>query len=70
MSKINEISIRCKSCDEWFPSPIFFENTDSFDSSMLYNNRAQCRHCGQMTGCDKENLRVRFEGGGFLGLDT
>lgn len=67
---ISEISIRCQHCREWFPSPIFFNSTVSFDSAVLFANRVQCRHCQRMTGCDKENLRVRFTDGGFLGLDT
>lgn len=70
MARVTEISIRCEHCRKWFPSPIFFGDSESFDTSVLFDNRAQCRHCGRMTGCDKENFRVRFEGGGFLGVDT
>ncbi len=72
MAKIKEISIRCKNCGKWFPSPIFFGDSDSFDTSMLIGNQAQCRNCGKMTGCDKENIRVRYESGegGFVGYDT
>ena len=70
MSKTKEISIRCEHCRQWFPSPIFFGDSESFSASILFANKAQCHHCGKMTGCDKENFRARFEDGGFLGSDT
>jgi len=70
VSKTTEISIRCEHCRQWFPSPIFFGDSESFSTSMLFANKAQCHHCGKMTGCDKENFRARFEDGGFLGSDT
>jgi len=67
MSKTIEISIRCQHCRNWFPSPIWFGDSKSFDTSTLFANQAQCQHCGKMTGCDKKNIRARFEDGGFLG---
>ena len=72
IAKIKEILIRCKICGKWFSSPITFGNSDSFDTSMLIGNQARCRNCGKMTGCDKKNIRVRYEGddGGFLGIGT
>ena len=70
MAKTLEISIRCEHCREWFPSPIFFGDSESFNSSSLFANQAQCHHCNKMTGCDKDNFRVRFEGEGFVGKDT
>ena len=70
MSKVTEISIKCEHCKKWFPSPIFFGDSESFDTSQLFGNLAQCKHCGKMSGCNKENFRVRFEGGGFLGSET
>ena len=70
MAKTESIEIRCEHCGEWFPSPIFFKDSESFDTSMLFGNSAQCHHCRKMTGCNKNNFRARFEGGGFLGVDT
>jgi hypothetical protein len=70
MSKTKEISIRCLNCHQWFPSPIFFADSDSFNTATLFANSAQCPHCGKMTGCNTENFRARFEDGGFMGLDT
>ena len=70
MGKTEDISIRCLNCRKWFPSPIFFGDSETFDTSILFGNLAQCPHCGKMTGCDKNNLRVRFEDGGSLGVDT
>ena len=70
MAKTKEISVRCLHCREWFPSPIFLGDSETFDSNVLFNNRAQCPQCGQMTGCDKNNFRARFEDGGFLGVEA
>ena len=70
MSKTTEISIRCLHCGKWFPSPIFFEDSESLDTSVLFGNKAQCHHCGKMTDCNAENFRARFEDGGFIGNDT
>jgi len=68
MAKTKEISIRCSQCREWFPSPIFLGDSETFDTSILFSNQAQCPHCGRMTGCDKDNFCARFEDGGFLGV--
>lgn len=70
MAKTKEISLRCLHCRQWFPSPIFFGDSESFDTATLFGNLAQCRHCGKMTGCNKENFRATFEDGGFLGVDA
>ena len=70
MAKTTEISIRCQHCRKWFPSPIFMGDSETFNTATLFKNKAECPHCGTMTGCDKENFRARFEGGGFLGNDA
>ncbi|MCJ7508283.1 MAG: hypothetical protein MUO85_06075 [candidate division Zixibacteria bacterium] len=70
MTKTIDISIRCLHCRKWFKSPIWFDTFESFDTSTLFGNQAQCPNCGKMTGCNKENFRARFEDGGFLGLDA
>jgi hypothetical protein len=70
MSKTVSIEIRCLHCKSWFRSPIFFGDSESFDSSQLFANRAQCPHCSRMTGCNKENFRARFEDGGHLGVEV
>ncbi len=70
MSKTKSIEIRCEYCHQWLPSPIFFGDSESFDTSILFANRAQCPHCHEMTGCNKENFRVHFDDGGFLGVDV
>jgi len=70
MSKVNQIDIRCSKCSRWFPSPIIFGDSESFDTSTMYGNLAQCPYCGKMTSCNKENMRVRHEKGGFIGDET
>ena len=70
MAKVKNVEIRCKECGAWFRSPINFGGTDSFDTSTLIGNQVQCRSCGKMTGCDKENMRVHFDDGGFVGKAT
>jgi hypothetical protein len=70
MAKTKEISIRCLHCQNWFPSPVFFKNSEVFDTSTLFRNEAQCPHCGKVTGCNKDNFRARFEDGGFIGVSS
>lgn len=70
MAKVNVVDIRCLHCGEWFQSPIFFSDSEYFDTSTLIGNKAQCTNCRQMTGCNKENMRVRHQEGGFVGKDT
>ena len=70
MARIKSIEMRCLHCRQWFNSPIQFGDTGSFNSSRLFGNMAQCPHCRQMTGCNKENFRMLAEGGGFIGNDT
>jgi DNA-directed RNA polymerase subunit RPC12/RpoP len=64
------LEIKCTNCNNWFPSPIFFGDINSFDSSIMEGNRAQCPHCDKMTDCNKENMRVVSENGGFRGSST
>lgn len=72
MEKITDIQILClnRNCVKWFRSPIFFSDMESLMSSTLFGNNAQCDHCGEMTPCNKENMRVKSVDGGFRGLDT
>jgi len=70
MSKVKKVQVKCLNCKQWFDSPFFFGDLDSFETSTLEGNQAQCPHCGKMTGCNKENMRVSAEDAGFVGRDT
>ena len=70
MSDVKEVQIRCLHCGAWFSSPIFFGHMESFDTSTLIGNQVQCSSCGNMTDCNKDNMRVRVRSGGFVGKDT
>jgi hypothetical protein len=70
MDKTKTLEIKCENCDTWFASPIFFGDMNSFDTSVMIGNSAQCPKCHKMTGCNKENMRVISEKGGFRGNDT
>lgn len=70
MSKVKEIQIRCDHCNEWMPSPIMFGDDESFNTSKLIGNVVQCPSCGETTSCNKENMRMRTENGGFVGFKT
>ena len=70
MSKVTSIEIQCSNCDTWFPSPIVFGDMSSFDPSSLIGNTVNCPNCGTFVGCNKENMRVRSDDGGFSGIDT
>ena len=70
-----ETKIRCKHCSGWIPSPIRFEDVDTFNSASLHGNNLQCPSCGEGTPCDKANMRARYvaaggKEGGFLGIET
>lgn len=70
MSAIKTIQVKCTACGTWFDSPIFVENINSFDSSLIEGNRVGCPSCGKMVGCNKSNMRIVSSDGGFRGLDT
>lgn len=72
MSQVKTVEIKCSNtnCNSWFPSPIFFGDLNSFDSSFLAGNIVECPVCHTMVSCNKENMRVRGDGGGFRGDDT
>lgn len=70
MEQIKVLEIKCTNCNSWFPSPIFFGDINSFDTSTMAENSVQCPKCEKMTGCNKENARVVSRNGGFRGIDT
>jgi len=57
MPKQVSCEIKCLNCEKWFQSPIQFGSVRPFDTSHMYGNLVQCRYCGQMTNCNKENMR-------------
>lgn len=70
MSNKKKLQIRCLNCKKWFDSPIFFADLGSFDTATLEGNKVQCQNCGKMTGCNKENMKLSSDDGGFLGKET
>lgn len=70
MNKSVEIKCTNPDCGKWFSSPMFFGDMNSFDSSTLKNNKVDCPYCRTITGCDKENMRIKGDDGGFRGDDT
>jgi len=70
MSKVKEVHVHCAHCGFWIPSPIMFGGEETFNASLLIGNNLQCPKCQKMTNCNKENMRVRYEDGGFVGTDT
>ena len=70
MSKTKSLKIRCLNCGKWFDSPIFLGDMKTFDSTTMYGNIVQCVHCGGMTRCNKENMKLSSEDGGFIGNET
>ena len=69
MSKTKKFEIRCthEDCGKIFFSPLVLGTDTTFDTSELEGNMVDCPHCGRMTECSKENVRVLFEDGGFTG---
>ena len=63
LPKIREIHVHCGHCDQWIPSPMPFGSDVSFDTNTLIGNQLECPNCMQWTGCDKDNMRVRYEDG-------
>jgi len=43
MPKTKSIAIRCEHCREWFPSSIFFGDSESFDTSVLLATERNAR---------------------------
>ncbi|MDD3901987.1 MAG: hypothetical protein PHX22_12260 [Dysgonamonadaceae bacterium] len=67
MSKIKSVQVQCMFCKGWFRSPFGFGDTQSFESSTLTGNKAQCPNCGNITDSNKENMKVIHENGEIIG---
>jgi len=66
MSKVKEIQIYCINCGEWFPTPAsWLGDSETLDIATLEGKQAVCPLCGKMIVCDKDNMRVVLENGGF-----
>lgn len=72
MTEIRRVELQCLNCKTWFPSPIQFGDTESFERSSLIGNRFGCPVCQTMVPCNKENMRhARTDGkGGWVGTDV
>lgn len=71
MAAIKESYIKCGHCGNRFRSPIFFGDTETFDSALTAGNSAQCSGCGNMIRCDKSNMSyvLADDSGGGVGDD-
>ncbi len=59
--------IKCFRCGKWMKSLIHFGDSGSFFTSTLIGNKQKCSLCGEMTDCNKENMRfVEKIDGGFM----
>lgn len=47
-----------------------FSDSESFDTSALFEDLAACFHCGKLTRSNQENFRAEFEDGSFIGCDS
>ena len=70
MSEVKELQTSCLNCDEWIKIAILFGEFDSFVISKMEGKQVQCPHCGEETGCNKENMRFREQDAGFVGKDA
>ncbi len=74
--RIATVEIDCKGCGAVVRSPFEFTCRGVFDSGTLIGNKLQCSSCGQMTACNKTNMRVVYIdktgdiSGGFVGEDV
>lgn len=71
MAELKRMELQCLSCKTWFPSPIQFGDSESFESSFLSGNQFGCPVCKSSVPCNKENMRfTRADGkGGWVGKD-
>ena len=74
--RVATVEIDCAGCGTVVRSPFEFHCRGVFDTGTLIGNKLQCSSCGEMTACNKENMRVVYldvEGdvsGGFVGYDV
>ena len=60
-TKIRSVDVQCSHCGTLFSSPITFTDGGVFDTATLTGNKVQCPNCREMTDCNKENMRVRYD---------
>ncbi len=73
--RVMTIEIDCAGCGAVLRSAFKFRRRDRFDLAIVIGNKLRCLSCGEMTACDKENMRVVYEDGsglvsGFVGHDV
>lgn len=74
--RVRTIEIPCAGCGAVIRSRIRFSRRDQFDTAILIGNLLECSSCGEMTACDKTNMKVVFIddsgdiSGGFVGEDV
>ena len=59
MSEVKQLHISCLNCNEWIKLPMLFGELDSLVISKMEGTQVECPHCGEKTGCNKENMRFR-----------
>ena len=70
MSEVKELHISCLHCNEGIIIPIIFDEFASFIISRMEGKQVKCPHCGEKTGCNKENMQFRAKDAGFVGIAT
>ena len=74
--RVATVEIDCVGCGAVVRSPFTFHCRGVFDTATLIGNKLQCSSCGEMTACDKTNMRVVYIdetgdiSGGFVGEDV
>ncbi len=59
MPGVKELQIKCLKCLKWFSVHIFFNELGERDPSWLNGKNTMCKHCMRVTGCYKENIRIK-----------
>lgn len=69
MARIKESFVQCGRCKTKFRSPIFFADTDTFETATTSGNITQCPSCNALISCNKDNMSYTLadSSGGFVG---
>lgn len=64
VTRINSVTIKCDHCDAYFVATSFLRHETTTTNDWIYEQRAKCPDCWEMTDCTRENTSFLLDENG------